>query len=128
MAKKAATFRLEESSLAWLSSYAEERSKSEGRKVGQGEVVEAALASFRQDCEGGVPDLPEPQTVTEVVEPAKAAARIERALAKPAPVRPHVVERPNLTRDEIRRAEEEYRAAIWARQQKLNEAKARASR
>jgi hypothetical protein len=103
-----------------------------------GRSRQAVLESFVLDGLGlagrGVVDVPEPQTVTEVVEPAKAAARIERELsAKPAAVRPqvhpgHVVERPNLTRDEIRRAEEEYRAAIWARQQKLNEAKARASR
>jgi hypothetical protein len=91
MAKKAATFRLEESSLAWLSSYAEERSKSEGRKVGQGEVVEAALASFRQDCEGGVPDLPEPSTVTEVVEQEKAEEQIAARLTpKPTPVKQQV--------------------------------------
>jgi hypothetical protein len=74
MAKKAATFRLEEASLAWVALYAEERSRSEGRKVGQADVIEAALASFRRDCEGGVPDV-EP-------EPAEAS--------RPTPVRSQV--------------------------------------
>jgi hypothetical protein len=66
MAKKAATFRLEEESLAWVALYAEERSRSEGRKVGQADVIEMALASFRRDYEGGVPDVPEEAKPTPV--------------------------------------------------------------
>jgi hypothetical protein len=90
MAKKAATFRLEEESLAWVASAAERMSGYEGRKVAQAEVVEIALASFRGDCEGGVPDVP--STVTEVVESERAAARVDRALSasKPTPVKGQV--------------------------------------
>lgn len=111
MAKKAATYRLEAESLEWVSSYAEERSKADGRKVSQADVIEMGIAALRQDAEGGVPDL----TVSEPVPTPSAAPRF---VDVSSPV----------GRDEIRQAEQEYRAAAWARQAKLNESKGRASR
>lgn len=53
MARKVQSYRLNEESIEWVASY------SKQRDVPQAEILEAAIASFRSDCERGVPDLPE---------------------------------------------------------------------
>lgn len=51
MAKQAVALRLDPETLEWADAYAAERDTS--RQV----VLESAVASFRQDCEAGVPEL-----------------------------------------------------------------------
>jgi hypothetical protein len=56
MPKKVASFRLDVDLLEWLGSYAKSRGAT------QAAVLEGALAAFRRECEGGVPDLPVPDS------------------------------------------------------------------
>lgn len=101
MAKKVASFRLEDGTLDWVGSYA----KSRG--VAQAVIVEQALVSYRQDAEMGVPDLPEAGVAVSAVKPSKLARDAEAA------------------QEAERRAREAIQAARRAHQAKLNEAKYR---
>lgn len=49
---KLVSLRLEDELASWVEAYREKRGWS------RAELISAALRSFRQDCEGGVPDLP----------------------------------------------------------------------
>jgi Arc/MetJ-type ribon-helix-helix transcriptional regulator len=100
---KMVSLRLPDDVAEWVESY------RQGRGWSRAELIGAALRSFREDCEGGVPEV--------IVPPASSVV---------APIRPTPShELPPLT--ETQRAKQEMRAAIAARQHKLNEAKGRAS-
>lgn len=66
MAKQAVALRLDPAVLEWADSYAESRG------VSRQSVLESAVASFRDDCEAGVPDVQE--RVAEVQRAARLAA------------------------------------------------------
>jgi hypothetical protein len=97
--RKVKSFRLRTDLLAWIESYAKERGST------QIAVLEAAIGSFKDMAGGGVPDLPEE-------EPAVVPARVMHQ----QPPQP-----------DLAKAEQEMRAAVWARQARLNEGKDRAS-
>jgi hypothetical protein len=70
VAKKVASFRLDEGLLERVAAYAKSRGTS------QAIVIEAAVQGFMEDAEGGVPDLPVSDT-PEVREKRAAAVKPE---------------------------------------------------
>lgn len=84
---KLVSLRIDDELVAWAEAYAKQRGSSRSA------VLEEALRSFRQDCEGGVPDLPAPESlavrearakVNEVQRPATMETREELDRARQA--------------------------------------------
>jgi hypothetical protein len=71
--------RLDAELAAWLDSYSLERGV---KKI---VLVEAALRSFREDCEAGVPDLPEVSAPAGRVRRAGGDPSVSRRVVEPSP-------------------------------------------
>jgi hypothetical protein len=91
------SFRVTDEEAAWADEYVK------ARGVKRQEFLAAGFRSYRQDCMGGVPDVPE-------------EVRVAPRVMHQQPPQP-----------DLAKAEQEMRAAVWARQARLNEGKDRAS-